>query len=231
MPIWRSPIVLVSALAIVGAAALVVLLNQRAAPVTELVTPSTSYAPNLVWGEVLGSAEAPVVLDVWSDFQCPFCGQFARTYLQRVVTDFVIPGHVRVVAHDVAFLGRGDPNESLDAAVAASCAADQNEYWEYHDYLFWNQNGENHGAFASSPLAAMADRLALDRATWDACIADAARATTVNQTTQRALTAGINSTPTIVVNGQRITGLPRTYEALAAAIRAVLAGPLASPSS
>jgi protein-disulfide isomerase len=229
--VWRSPLFLISAAAILAAVVLIVVLNQRSSPpAADLVTPATSYPPGLARGEELGATDAPAVLDVWSDFQCPFCGQFARTYLPRVVADFVVPGQLRIAAHDIAFLGRTEPNESLDAAVAASCAADQGKYWEYHDYLFWNQNGENRGAFARSQLAAIADRLSLDRPKWDACFGDASHAAAVNQATQQALGAGITSTPTLVINGQRITGLPRTYDELAAAIRARLPAGSASPS-
>jgi protein-disulfide isomerase len=222
-PIWRSPIAAVSGLALGAAVILIVAFGQPAtAPAGEDLIGSTSvYPANLAKGSALGRPDAPVTLDVWSDFQCPFCGQFARTYLPRLVTDFVVRGQLRIVAHDVDFVGRGVQNESVDAAVAASCAADQNRYWELHDVLFANQNGENEGAFSRARLAQMAAKTDIDVAAWNNCLADPGRATTVATTTADALTAGINSTPTLVLNGTRSAGLPRSYVDLANAIDAL----------
>jgi protein-disulfide isomerase len=231
-PIWRSPIAVVTGAALVGALILIVVLGQsRRAPTSGVVVPTTSYPPNLAAGEILGRDDAPVTLDVWSDFQCPFCGSFARTYLPRLVSDFVVGGQLRIVPHDVAFVGRGDPNESVDAAVAASCAADQDRYWQFHDIVFWNQNSENAGAFSEARLQEMADRVGLDRSSWDTCRADPKRAQAVAATTSQALSSGINSTPTLVLNGTATAGLPRTYDDLANAIRALLPGSTAPSGS
>jgi protein-disulfide isomerase len=220
----------VSAAAVIGAALLIVLLTQqRSAPPTndsvDLVMPSASYPTSPAEDESLGRADAPVQLEIWSDFQCPFCGQFGRTYLPRLVTDFIVPGTLRITEHDVDFRGQGDPDESVEAAVAARCAAAQNRYWPYHDLLFWNQHGENEGAFTDARLQAMADRAGLDRAAWDSCRSDPANAKEVQSTTQQAIAQGIQETPTLVVNGTPIVGLPRAYDDLASAIRAAAGTP------
>jgi protein-disulfide isomerase len=173
-------------------------------------------------GEAIGKAGAPVLLEVWSDFQCPVCGTFATTYLPRLVTDFVATGQIRIVDRSIDILGSGSPSESLDAAVGAVCAGRQGEYWAYHDYLFWNQAGENRGAFSRERLGAMATEIGLDRAAWDACFSGGTAADDVIARTASALGQGINSTPTFVVNGQATAGLPRSYDDLAALIRAAL---------
>ena len=160
-----------------------------------------------------------MTLEVVGDYQCPVCGRFAREYLPRLVSDYVTPGRLRVVDRPIAFLGTGDPDESLGAAVAATCAARQGKYWEFHDYLMWNQEGENEGAFAPARLLAMSDAVGLDRTTQEACSREPAVAAAISQETSRALAAGIESTPTFLVNGQVIVGLVR-YEQLAGAIDA-----------
>ena len=223
-PAWRSPIVLVSGIAVVAGLALILALGQRQAPTPgALNVPPTSYDPGLVSGETLGRADAPVTLEIWSDFQCPFCGQLARTYLPQLVSEFVVAGQVRIVPRDVDFVGRGVPNESVEAAVGASCAADQGKYWQYHDILLWNQAGENEGAFSEARLRQMADQVGLDRGRWDECRSDPDRAAGVALTTSEALAAGITGTPTLVLNGVATSGMPRTYAELADAVRAVLA--------
>lgn len=234
---WRSPLVLISGLAVVAAVVVIMVVGQKTGPspgsdATALVLPTSSYRADLINGETYGRTDAPVTLEIWSDFQCPFCGQLARTYLPRLISQFVAGGQVRIVPHDVDFRGSGNPDESRDAAVAASCAADQGEYWQFHDILFWNQNGENAGAFSDARLGTMADRVGLDRSPWETCRADPKRAQAVATTTSQALSTGINSTPTLVLNGTASAGLPRTYDDLANAIRALLPGstaPLGSP--
>jgi protein-disulfide isomerase len=231
-PFWRSPIVAISGLALVGGFVLIAVLGQGQPAVAEVVNPPLgSYPPGLASGTTLGRSDAPVTIEVWSDFQCPFCGRFARLYLPGLVRDFVSAGDVRIVAHDVAFVGHANPNESLDAAVAASCAADQGRYWDYHNILFGNQSGENEGAFRVERLQAMADAIGLDRAAWDRCRLDPARARAVQATTSTALAAGIDSTPTLVINGVTSKGVPSTYEAFAAQIRSLLPAGAASPSA
>jgi protein-disulfide isomerase len=234
--IWRSPVALMTGLAVVAAAVMIIVLSQTtgqspASDATTLVVPTTGYRADLIEGETMGRADAPVTLEIWSDFQCPFCGQLARTYLPRLVSDFVASRQVRIVTHDVDFLGRGNRNESVEAAVAAGCAADQGRYWQYHDFLFWNQNGENEGTFSGARLQAMADRIGLDRPSWDSCRIDPRQAQAVAATTSQALSSGINSTPTLALNGTAAAGLPRTYEDLANAIRALMPGPKDSSGS
>jgi protein-disulfide isomerase len=231
-PIWRSPVAIISGVAVLAGLALIIALGQNQAPAPEpssLNIPPTSYASELVAGDALGHADAPVTLEIWSDFQCPFCGQLARTYLPRLVSEFVIDGQLRLVPRDVDFVGRGDPNESVEAAVAASCAADQGMYWQYHDTLLWNQIGENQGAFSEARLRQMADQVGLDRASWDQCRTDPAREAAVAATTSEALAAGINGTPTLVLNGVATSGMPRSYEDLADAVQSALAAVPARP--
>ncbi len=188
-----------------------------------IVPPATIPASVAVDGEAAGDADATILVEVYSDYQCPVCASFAREYLGRLVADFVVPGDVRVVERTIAFLGTGDPDESEQAAIGAACAGEQGRYWTYHDLLLWNQRGENRGAFAPARLAAMADAAGLDRAAWDACVAQPERVTAIRRATAEAAAIGINSTPTIVVDGVAIVGMPRTYDDLARAIRERLA--------
>lgn len=223
----RSPfvIVIVTALAAVAGLALVVglALGNRTPepPAAGFVRPPVSAAAAFADVETTGRSDAPVTLEVVSDFQCPVCGRFARDYLPRLVTEFVEPGDLRIVHRSIDILGTGTRSESEDAAVAASCAARQGRFWPYHDLLFWNQEGENEGAFAPDRLRAMADELELDGEVFDACISDPSVAGGIRRATADSLAAGINSTPTFLVNGERIAGLV-PYEQLAGAIRAKL---------
>jgi protein-disulfide isomerase len=234
-PLRRWALPLVSLAAVAAAAAVIAIVasqgpgtagqtgNRPAASTgAALVVPSATAADSLADGTTLGRPAAPVTVEVWSDYQCPFCGQFARSYLPRLVDDFVAPGSVRILAEDIAFLDRGSSTESTDAAAAASCAAPQGRFWAFHDLLMWNQSGENAGAFSDRRLQAMAARLDLDVGAWNACRVAGSTARGVADRTGRASALGIVSTPTLVINGQAIVGLPKTYDMLAAAIRAAI---------
>ena len=104
-----------------------------------------------------GNALAPVTVIVYVDFQCPFCGKFFRDTQQPVLDKYVQEGKVKVVSRDFAFLG----DESMKAAQAARCAGDQGKFWEYHDYLFTHQKGENQGNFSTLNLKTYAQTLKL----------------------------------------------------------------------
>jgi len=82
-------------------------------------------------GKVMGRPDAPVTIEIWSDFQCPFCALFTHAEEPELVRGPVAAGEVRLVYRDYAFLGQ----ESIDAAVAASCAADQDAFWLFHDFV------------------------------------------------------------------------------------------------
>ena len=221
---WRSPLVLVSGIAVLATAVVIGALilggaRQSAGDAAGVVTPPESAAAAFADGQAIGSADAPVVLEVYSDYQCPVCGRFSRDYLPRLISSFVAAGDLRIEERAIAFLGTTTPDESLDAAAAAACAAPSNRYWEFHDYLMWNQDGENEGAFRRERLAVMAERVGLDAAAFGACLDDAGTRDPIRQLTSDAAAAGITSTPTFVIDGEPVVGLV-PYEELAALIQA-----------
>ena len=125
-PRWQSPMVLVSAGALLVGGVLVFLaLPRDPGGGEELFQPPTRYTAELADGDVLGSGEAPVVIELYADFQCPACRLFVTGRLARLVSEFVVPGTVRIEARDIDILGRGSPSESLELAAGARCAAEQ----------------------------------------------------------------------------------------------------------
>jgi protein-disulfide isomerase len=221
---WRSPLVLVTGVAILATVVVIGVLilgggRPQAGDTLGVMAPPDSAAAAYADGHAIGSVEAPVVLEVYSDYQCPVCGRFSREYLPRLVATFVASGDLRIEERAIAFLGTTSPDESLDAAAAAACAAPSNRYWQFHDYLMWNQDGENEGAFRRERLAVMAERVGLERPAFDACLDDEATREPIRQLTADAGATGITSTPTFVVDGERVVGLV-PYDELAALIQA-----------
>ena len=195
-----------------------------------LIKPDVTFPANLANGRSIGKADAPVTLEVWADFQCPFCGQLARTVESEIVTNLVTKGTVRIVARDFSFLGAGhDPDESMAAAIAARCADRQGKFWDYYEMLFWNQGTtENSGAFAQSRLVAMADLLGLDEAAFVSCLDDPGIVTEVTTETAAGRAAKVTSTPTTFINGTPVIGV-KDYATMASLIGAAAAK--ASPAA
>jgi protein-disulfide isomerase len=175
-----------------------------------------SFAPvELAAGRSLGKADAPVTLEVWSDYQCPACGQFAELVEPQLIRDYVTAGTLRIIDHDAAFQGArvaASFDESVEAGAGARCAAEQGKYWPLHDWLFANQVGENQGAFRDERLRALATAAGLDVVAWDACRATGEQQAAVRAETKDGLALGINATPTMYLNGQAIVGLKSADE-------------------
>lgn len=197
--------------------ALVVALNggQKAAPVSVDVARAPSGVP--AQGYVLGASDAPVAIHLYEDFQCPACGAWGRTVFPTLVRNELAAGTARIEFHDIAFLGL----ESQDAARAGYASAQQDRFWDMWSTLYANQGRrENDGAFGRDRLIAMADGLGLDAARFVADFDSAAAAAAVTTSTADAHAAGVNSTPTLIIGGQKLigTGYSEVSAIIAAAI-------------
>ncbi len=214
-------------LGIVGAVAvttMLIILNQPDDPASESITFSSIPQD----GSVLGNDAATVAVVEYADYQCPFCGQFAREILPRLIEDFVEPGNITFEFRVFPFLGGSDltspSNESVQAAEAAACAMDQGEFWEYNHLLFENQDGENQGAFSDDRLQAIAGQLGLDQDAFSSCLDSSQHQQDVLDDFTATQAAGINSTPTLLINGQTVQYTTQGYDLLKRQIEAALAG-------
>lgn len=166
-----------------------------------VATPPSWSPTDEVDGFAMGSPDAPVVIEVWEDFQCPYCQRFTLEVEPSLVEQYVKTGDVRLVFRNLAFLG----NESHWAAVAASLAADQNMFWPFHDYLFANFGGNESGSFHLDRLLEIGQNVGLDMDQFrEGLVLENARerfAEIEAISRVEAYAQGINATPTVVVNG------------------------------
>lgn len=222
---------LITILVIAGVAVLIAALliippiieaNQPVGEIIE-ITPATYPEPD---GTAMGSPDAPVLVEVWSDFQCPACKTFAEQVEMQVIENYVAGGNVRLVYRHYPFLDDNVPgNESDQAANASMCAAEQGKFWEYHEMLFTNWDGENEGAFADRRLIAFAESLGLDMGEFQSCFEENRYKDQIQEDFTAGQQAGVRGTPSIFVNGQQVTpGFVPTYQQMAEAIDAALAG-------
>lgn len=160
---------------------------------------------------VLGSADAAVTIVEFGGFECLYCRRMQPT-LRRLVEAF--PGQVRVVIKDFPLPGHG---RAEAASVAAHCAGDQDRYWEMSDLLFQHQ-----GRFEARHLTEYAERLGLDVPRWQACVADSAWHQRVEEDVREGRRAGVQSTPSLFVNGMHVEGA-HPYDRLAGLVQQELA--------
>jgi protein-disulfide isomerase len=175
---------------------------------------------------ILGSANAPVTMIEYGDYQCPFCGEefFAQTE-PLIIQNYVNTDQVRFVFRDFAFLGA----ESDAAANAAQCAEDQNKLWPYHDALYAgkvadDQKGgsEDDGFFSNAELLKLGQQVGLNMAIFTPCVDNQSDAGIVAQEKASATAQGVDSTPTFYINGTQILGA-QPYSQFQSVISAALA--------
>lgn len=154
----------------------------------------------------LGSVKAPVIMVIWSDFQCPYCGQFARTTEPVLIRKYVDTGKLRLEWRDFPYLGP----QSTTAAQAARAAAAQGRFWQYHDALYAHQHPVNSGALTQSYLVALAGKLGLNTATFTADMTSTATAAAVQADLQQGTSLGVNGTPAFMVGTTPVSGAQPT---------------------
>jgi protein-disulfide isomerase len=186
-------------------------------------------------GLTLGNADAKHTIDVYSDFQCPYCRDFAVDTEPQVVANYVATGKAKLVWHDLVIIDKGvGGTESLDAANAARCASDQGMFWPYHDWLYANQYSEGSGAYTKDRLETIGKLVGVpDLTKFNACVEGGTHNSDI---TNETAAAGYTSTPTIVVDGTVLSGFD--YGTIQSALDKALgitpspsAGASASPSA
>lgn len=177
-------------------------------------------AQELRVGRSLGDPEAPVRIDAFEDPQCPACGAFTERIEPLLIAGPVSDGTVFYTFKDFPFLGQ----ESLDTAVAMRVAEEMGgKFWDYHQLVYHNQEGENQGAFSRERLADIAELVGLDREAFLEAMADPQHLAAVEAEYASGVELGVNSTPTLVVNGELVRGVP-DWDELSAQIEAAAAG-------
>src|SRR5215217_229924 len=158
---------------------------------------------------VKGNAKAVVTIVEFTDFECPSCAR-QHPILDRIANEF--GDRVRLVVRDFPLSQHANARK---AAEAAEAAREQGKYWEYAAVLFRNQS-----ALGVDKLRQYASELGLDRARFDASHDSGKFAEKVQRDVMDGHKLGINGTPTIYINGKRVSD--NSYESVKSAIEATL---------
>ncbi len=139
------------------------------------------------------------VVDIYEDFQCPVCAQFTQLngpYIESLIAE----KKATVVYHTLSFLGP----ESVNAANAAACAADEGKFLEYHRLLMMNQKAENSGAWDNNFFASIGQTAGITSQKFSSCVNKGEYLGWVSNVAAAGAKANVNSTPTVFVNGKEI---------------------------
>ena len=165
---------------------------QPVAPGTAQPIQPVDIVLNLSKAPLRGSASATLTIAEVSDFECPFCGRFARDTGPALVKQYVDTGKVRW-----AFVHLPLPIHRLafKASEAAACAGDQGKFWEMHDVLFAKQGT----ALAPAFLPGKAEALGLNQSTFNSCLESARHAPAVQAHIDMMRPFGVTGTPTFFI--------------------------------
>jgi len=152
-----------------------------------------------------GNKNAPVTMVEFTDYQCPFCGQFFTQTYKSLVDTYVKSGKLRIIVRDLPLSFH--PN-ARPGAIAARCAGQQGKYEQMHDQLFGNQADWSSltGDAASAKLKEYAGKLGLNAGKFESCLKDDSIGKAVDADLALAGSVGATGTPTFFINKERVVG-------------------------
>jgi protein-disulfide isomerase len=188
---------------ILAGAALVFWRNASRVPASEA---AALVAPNRI-----GPENAPVQIVEFGDFGCHSCRAWHNAGIkEQLLAEF--GEQISVEFRHFPVITRQSPQ----AAEAAQCAAEQDAFWPYHDFIY-EQTPE--GALSQGDLQSYAAAIGLDQAAFDSCLESGRFRELVQQDLRAAQDAGARGTPTFLINGQQ--AFP-SYQSMSATIQEIL---------
>ena len=141
---------------------------------------------------ILGSIDAPITLIEFGDYQCTYCKRHFDETHNLIVKNYVETNKVKILFKDLVVTPGKD---STHAAHAAHCAKEQGMFWEYHNMLYNNWEGESTGWITSDNLNKFAKNIDLDMNKFSECMSGDKWMKLINASQQDANTLGVTGTP------------------------------------
>ena len=151
---------------------------------------------------VRGHSDARVVLMEFSDFECPFCRQYALEVYPRLMEELVGPGMVQYMFRHYPM--EGIHENASRAAEAVECAAGEGKFWTMHDRLF-----EAAGALTNADILAYAASMGLQPSSFEACLDSGAMRERVLEDRREGIRLGVEGTPTFFLAEKQENGMLR----------------------
>jgi protein-disulfide isomerase len=167
--------------------------QATSAPKTSLYAgiPQTTTADG---SPVIGSPNAQLVFEEYSDFSCPHCATYNETTMTRLIEEYVKPGKARIIYRPEVFVGQ---QYSVNAAKAALCAGKQGQFWEMHDEVFVIHRSQGPRSFVPEVLSASATKLKLDLNKFTQCFNSNDTVPVLESAYKAGEAAGVDGTPSL----------------------------------
>jgi len=144
---------------------------------------------------VLGDRNAEITLVEFGDYQCHFCNVYYHNTEHKIFEEYVMTGKVNIIFKDYTIIGE----DSVRAAHAAHCAGEQGKFWQFHNILFDNWDGENNGWAAQENIIRFAEQTELNMNEFIDCNVDKRYEQKIASSNTDAQTLGITGTPAFYV--------------------------------
>jgi len=163
----------------------------------------TGYGIDLAGNPIMGSADAPLDVYYWTDYQCPFCARFEEETLPKLLKNYVRPGELRMVVMENPYFGEA----SRTAARMSKCvwrqvrAETPDAYKRWHSAVFDEQGKKNSGWAKKANLLDITEGVeGVDADAVESCLAENAKAvkSSVDDDVTAASQSGIRGTPAFV---------------------------------
>ncbi|MCJ7738375.1 MAG: DsbA family protein, partial [Anaerolineae bacterium] len=170
-----------------------------------------------------GDESAPVVVEEFSSYQCPFCAKYFQESYAQVIENYVETGQVRYIFRDYPLPTQAQSQLAAEAASCAGQTAESSAYWAMHDRLFASQAEWSGRTGAADIFTRYARELGIDETSFEECLASGATRVSIQADAAEGSSRGVRGTPTVFINGQALVGA-QPYATIARAIDAALAG-------
>lgn len=182
-------------------------LTEASPEATPGATPTIELDLDDLRGYILGDPDAPNTLQLYSDYRCPYCRMFHTDIEPWIIEDFVTPGLINIELFDFTVIGVpsfedlvDDTIESVQAAEATACAAEQGAYLAFRDWLFDGEPRTNDGDFSDDNLIGAAENLGLDTEQFATSLLDGVYESGVIAMVAHGIELGVRGTPTMILN-------------------------------
>ena len=142
---------------------------------------------------------AATTIDVWEDSQCPVCKLFEDAngaYIESLIRE----KKANVRYHVLSFLG----DESVRAANASFCAADEGQYLDFQKAIYAVQSTvENSGFWSNETLVEMGKKIGITSTKFEDCVTKGSKVDLVQANSESMRKFGVQGTPTVFINGKK----------------------------
>ncbi len=184
--------------------------QERLARVTENLSRQKPLLVEVKNRPFMGSENANVTVVEFSDFLCPYCSKAAK-FLKLAGSGnhdkarFVFRHYPLDKACNNRLSSNVHPGACL-LAEGAVCAQEQSKFWDYHDIAF-----ETNGNISRSVVQNIAEKIDLDIKTFNSCLDSGRARKVVTEDINAAIQAGVTATPTLIINGRTLRGVPKPW--------------------